>query len=401
MIVTQIATILNNTINQEQIGESVVVKEDLSNIVDVGKALYDSSLNPTGYDLNKNFDNFIGKMIDQIGKVTFVDRVYTSQAPTILRDSWEYGSILMKVRAEIPDAEDNKSWTLASLSNGASVDPFQITKPDVEAKFFNSKTTFEVPITIAEIQLKEAFRSAGEMNRFISMIQNRIALKATLCSDAMAQRTINNLIAQKIGANNNVVNLLAEYNTATGSSLTADKAYQDKDFLKFATKTILMYKKFLANASMLYNNDGYVTFTPADKLKFTVLSDFSKSMEVYLLSDTYHSEFVELPGYSEVPYWQGSGTDTDGGIEERSKIHIDTLLDGTKTEVEQTGIVGVMFDEQAAAICNQNNRVTSIWNPKGEYWNYFYKYDCSYMNDVAENCVVFVIADADDEVVTS
>lgn len=391
MKTVQIATILNNTINQEQIGESAVVQEDLSNLVDVGKAVLDY----TGVS-NTNYDNFIRSLIDQVGKVTFVDRVYTSKAPAIVKDSWEYGSILMKVRAELPDAKENETWNLADKANGSSVDPFVITKPEVEAKFFNSKTTFEIPITIAEVQLKEAFRSAAEMNRFIAMIQNRIALKATLSTDAMIQRTINNLMAQKIGSDNNVVNLLADYNAtlpAGATALTAAEAYQDRDFLKFATKTILMYKKFLANASMLYNNAGYVTFTPEQNLKFITLTDFAKSMEVYLLSDTYHNEFVKLAGYSEVPYWQGSGNGTDNTVEERSKLTVKTLLDGTSTAVAQDGVVAVMFDDQAAAVCNENSRVTSIYNPKGEYWNYFYKYDCSYMNDVAENCVVFVIAD--------
>lgn len=302
----------------------------------------------------------------------------------------------MKVRAELPDAADNESWNLADKQNGDSIDPFVITKPEVSAKFYNSKTTFEIPITIAEVQLKEAFRSASEMNRFISMIQNRIALKATLSTDAMIQRTINNLMAQKIGADNNVVNLLADYNAtlpAGATALTAAEAYQDRDFLKFATKTIMLYKKFLANASMLYNDAGYVTFTPESSLKFVTLSDFAKSMEVYLLSETYNREFVTLPGYSEVPFWQGSGNGTDNTVEERSKLTVKTLLDGTSTAVAQDGVVAVMFDDQAAAVCNENSRVTSIYNPKGEYWNYFYKYDCSYMNDVAENCIVFVIAD--------
>lgn len=405
MKVAQIATILNNVMIAEQIGDSVVVNEDLTNIVEVGQALYDGT---SGYNLNDNFDNFIGKMIDQIGRITFVDRVYKSQAPKILVDSWEYGSILMKVRAEIPDAANNATWTLAGQSieatTGASitapttVDPFVITKPDVNAKFFNSKTTFEIPITIAEIQLKEAFRSAGEMNRFISMIQNRISLKATLSSDAMVMRTINNLIAQKLGSGNNVVNLLTEYKTATGNNtITVATALSDPDFLRYASKTIMMYKKFINNASLLYNEDGYVTFTPDDRLRAVMLSDFSKALEVYLYSDTYHNEFVTLEGYTEVPYWQGAGSATsvnsiESGFTERSTINVKTLLDGTSTAVSQSGVIGVLFDEEAAVVCNDNQRVTSIWNPKGEYWNYFYKYDCSYLNDTAENCIVFIIA---------
>ena len=386
MKVKQIATILNTVINPEQIGESAVVNEDLSNIVDVGKALTAAGT------FGENFDNFTKALIDQVGKVIFVDRVYTAQGPNLLRDAWEYGSVLQKVRCDLPDADDNKTWSLADLANGSTVDPFVITKPTVKAKYFNSKTTFEVPITLAEEQVKEAFKSPSDMNRFMSMIENRVLMKRALCTEAMSKRTLNNLIAQKIHANTNVVNLLKDYNTAYTKTLKAATCLSDPDFLKYCAKTIMMYKKYIAEASMLYNNDGYVTFTPEDRLEFTVLSEFSKDLQVYMYADTYNKEFVQLDGYSEVAYWQGSGT--NNAFNEISKIDVKALTaDGTEFTVSQTGVVAVMYDRDAAAICNENARVTSIYNPKAEYWNYFYKYDCAYMNDTAENCIVFIIAD--------
>ena len=387
MKVKQIATILNTVINPEQIGETAVVNEELSNIVDVGKALTAAGT------FGENFDNFTKALIDQVGKVVFVDRVYTAQGPNLLRDSWEYGSVLQKVRCDLPDADDNKTWSLADLANGSTVDPFVITKPTVKAKYFNSKTTFEVPITLAEEQVKEAFKSPSDMNRFMSMIENRVLMKRALCTEAMSKRTLNNLIAQKIHAKSNVVNLLKDYNTTYTKTLTAATCLSDPDFLKYCAKTIMMYKKYIAEASMLYNNDGYVTFTPEDRLEFTVLSEFSKDLQVYMYADTYNKEFVQLDGYSEVAYWQGSGT--NNAFNEISKIDVKALTaDGTEFTVAQTGVVAVMYDRDAAAICNENERVTSIYNPKAEYWNYFYKYDCAYMNDTAENCIVFIIDDA-------
>ena len=384
MKVKQIATILNTVINPEQIGETAVVNEDLSNIVDVGKALTAAGT------FGENFDNFTKALIDQVGKVIFVDRVYTAQGPNLLRDAWEYGSVLQKVRCDLPDADDNKTWSLADLANGSTVDPFVITKPTVKAKYFNSKTTFEVPITLAEEQVKEAFKSPADMNRFMSMIENRVLMKRALCTEAMSKRTLNNLIAQKIHAKSNVVNLLKDYNTAYTKTLTAATCLSDPDFLKYCAKTIMMYKKYIAEASMLYNNDGYVTFTPEDRLEFTVLSEFSKDLQVYMYADTYNKEFVQLDGYSEVAYWQGSGT--NNAFNEISKIDVKALTaDGTEFTVSQKGVVAVMYDRDAAAICNENERVTSIYNPKAEYWNYFYKYDCAYMNDTAENCIVFII----------
>lgn len=385
MKVTQIAQILNETINLEQIGESAVVNEDLSNIVDVGTAVLDYTTNTA------NFDSFIGQMIDRIGKVMFVDRPYVSNAPNIVKDKWEYGSVMQKVRCELPDARDNATWDLASYpipSGDEYPDPFELTKPDVKAKFYNGKTTYEVPITLTQEQLKSAFTSAAEMSSFVAMIENRIRLKQTLSTEALVMRTIVTLMAQKIGTGNNVVNLLSMYNTATGNSITAKAAYSDPDFLRFAAKTIMLYRTYVQTPSMLYNNGGYVTFTPADRLKMVLLADFSKSMETMLYSNTYHEEFVKVEGYEEVGYWQGTGT-ANG---DRDKINVKVMINGQLTPVQQTGIVGVIFDEWGAMVCNENYRVTSIYNPRGEYTNYFYKYDAHYMTDVNENCIVFVIA---------
>lgn len=390
MRINQIATALNNTFNKQQLGLTAVVNEDLSNIVDIGKEI--AGTDTFGAD---NFDSFTRDLIDQVGKIMFVDRTYTSQAPNILKDGWEYGSILEKVRCELPDAQDNATWDLFNypVSGGAAYpDPFELSKPDVKAKFFNSKTTYEVPITLTVEQVKEAFQSASQMSSFIAMIENRIAMKMTLCNDALIMATIDNLIGQKLHSGKNVINLITLYNAAKpagASNVTAATALQDKEFLRFASKTIGMYKKYLAGASALYNEGDYVTFTPADRLKFVANTEFAKALDSYLYSDTYNEEFVKLGGYEEVAYWQGSGTSNG----DRLTIDVSIDVNGTATEVKNTGVVAVMFDDEAAAVCNQNYRVTSIYNPRGEYTNYFYKWDAMYMNDTLENAVVFTIAD--------
>lgn len=392
MKITQLAAILNGTLSatgilEQTTGEKAVAQEDLSNIVDLGKTVLDY----TG-ESNVNYDSFMRNLIDQVGKVMFVDRKYTSQAPNILKDGWEYGSILQKVRCEVPDARDNATWDLFNYpydGGAAYPDPFELSKPTATAKFFNSKATYEVPITLTDVQLREAFRSAEEFGRFIAMIENRIAMKITLCNDGLIMATIANLMAQKINGGKQV-NLVELYNAIAATPTTAVKALTDKEFLRFASKTIAQYKKYLAAASTLYNDGGYLTFTPADRLKFIANTEFSKSLDAYLYSDTYHNEFVNLPGYEEVAMWQGTGTANDDRL--KINVKIDNGTDDGATVV-QDGIVAVMFDEEAAAVCNQNYRVTSAYNGRGEYTNYFYKWDAMYMNDVLENCVVFVLDD--------
>ena len=396
--ITQLASVLEGTLTSVGIldqvtGEAMVVKEDLSNIVDIGKAVLDY----TGAS-NTNYDSFVRSLIDHVGKVMFVDRTYASQAPNILMDSWEYGSVLEKVRCEAPDARDNATWDLFNYpvkDGDAYPDPFELSKPSVAAKFYNSKATYEVPITIVDVQLREAFQSASQLSAFVSMIENRIRMKMTLCNDALIMATIDNLIGQK-AARGNIVNLLSIYNAgpnAGGTTVTAAKALTDKEFLRFASKTIAQYRKYLATASVLYNEGEYLTFTPADRLKFVASTEFAKSLDSYLYSDTYHNEFVNLNGYEEIAFWQGTGTTNDNRLVIDVTVDMSAATGVTTAEIADSGVLAVMFDRDAAAVCNQNYRVTSIYNPRGEYTNFFYKWDSLYMNDILENCVVFTIAD--------
>lgn len=403
MKVTQIATTLNN-VNKEMIGtEAIDVAEDLSNIVDCGKEVLDF-VNTN----EKNFDNYMKKLIDQVGRVIFVDRAYTSQAPNILKDSWEYGSIMMKVRAELMDAQDNSTWSLGDIPGDGTVgmtgdtqtpsrlDPFVLNKPNVNAKFYNKKVTYEVPISLASYQLKEAFRSASDMSRFFSMIENRIRTKRILCTDALIMATLRNLIGNKI-ASGKAINVLPLYNaTLTGTGATpvdAEHFFTTPDAIRFTNKLVALYKKYMREASTLYNEGDYVTFTPEDRLKAVFLSEYVKDAEVYLYSDTFHNEFDKLSGYSEVGYWQGTGTQPND-IASRSKVAGKfTTIDEKTIEVGADGVIAVLFDEQAAAVCCENDRVTSIYNPRGEYTNYFYKWDANYMNDLEENVVVFYVSD--------
>lgn len=401
MKVNQIATMLNE-LNEAMVGSDVTFADDLSNIVDAGKQILDF----TG-ESNDNYDRFIGKMIDRIGRTIYVDRAYTSQAPDILKDSWAYGSILMKVRAELMDAQDNATWQLGDIANGTGLsndqdalgnpiipsrlDPFVLNKPNVAAKFYNKRATYEVPITLVDYQLREAFTSAAEMSRFIAMIENRIRVKRTLCTDALVMATIRNLAGVKL-ATGKAINLLPLYNATITTPITAADFWTNPDAIRFANKTISLNTKYMEGASTLYNEGDYVTFTPSDRLKAVFLAEFVKDAEVYLYSDTFHNEYDKLEGYSEVAYWQGSST--DGSLSSRSSI-MGTFIDNDEKLVSGAadGVIAVLFDEEAAAVCCENDRTTSQRNGRAEYINYFYKWDALYMNDLEENCIVFYVSD--------
>lgn len=384
MEVKQIYDIMN-TVTDEVLGAENLVKEDLSNIVDIGTEIFNASA----------VDNYVKSLVNHIGKVVFVNRPYAGSAPSVLMDGWEFGSVLQKINAELPEAQENESWDLV---DNASYDPNVFKKPQVSTKFFNKKVTFEIQMSFTEMQVKESFSSVEQLNGFMSMLYTAIDKSMTVKLDSLIMRTINNMIGETVyyeyGAANlnsksttKAVNLLYLYNQQYGKSLTAAAALTDPDFIRYAAYVIGMTANRMSKISKIFNVGGKDRFTPADYLHVVMLTDFKKAADVFLQSGTFNDEFTRLPKAEEVPYWQGSGTGY--AFADTSKVYIKTASGHDETI---TGVLGVMFDRDAVGVTNMNRRVTGNYNPKAEFFNNWFKYDAGYFNDLNENFVVFFVA---------
>lgn len=384
MEVKQIYELVNGATG-EVLGKTDLVAEDLTNIVDVGTEIVNAAA----------VDNYVKSLVNRIGKVIFVNRPYSGKVPSVLMDGWEFGSVLQKITAEIPTATENETW---ELTDGTEYKQDVFYKPTVSAKFFNSKVTFEVPISITERQVKESFGSAAELNGFISMLYAAVEKSMTIKTDSLVMRTINNMIVTTFENEPNngearAINLLQRYNTQFHKELTADAAIFDADFVRFASYVIALFADRFGSISTLFNVGGKARFTSTDRLHIVLLSEFAKAAQTYLYSDTYHNEFVKLPQAETVPYWQGSGKTY--AFADTATIKTSKTVEGVATTTTRSGILGVMFDRDALGVCNLNRRVTTAYNAKAEFFNNFYKFDAGYFNDTNENFVVFYVANGE------
>lgn len=391
MNVKQIYTIVN-AVSSEVLGKTDIVKDDLTGIVDLGTEVFNQGA----------VDNYVKSLVNHIGKVVFVNRPYSGKVPSVLMDAWEFGSVMEKISADIPAAEENETW---NLTDGTEYKQDVFHKPVVTAKFFNSKVTFEVPVSITERQVKESFSSAEQLNGFLSMIYNAVDKSMTIKTDALIMRTINNMIGETLKADAakftpaskpldyasastvRCVNLLYLYNQANKTTLKPAEAILNPDFIRYASYQMGLYADRLQSISALFNVGGKDRFTPKDALHVVLLSDFAKAAQTFLYSDTRHVDQVLLPNAETVASWQGTGKDY--GFANTSAIHITTA---SGTEVNISGVLGVMFDRDALGVCNTDKRVTTNYNAKAEFFNNWYKFDASYFNDTNENFVVFFVA---------
>lgn len=381
---------LINSVSGEVLGKSDIVREDLTGVVDLGTEVFNANA----------VDNYVKSLVNHIGKVVFVNRPYSGKVPSVLMDAWEFGSVLEKISADIPAATENETW---DLQDGKTYAQDTFHKPTVTAKFFNSKVTFEVPLSITERQVKESFSSAEQLNGFLSMIYSAVEKSMTIKADALIMRTINNMVAETLKADKKAfgdasvdyatastvrcVNLLKLYKENEGTTLTAAKAITDPEFIRFASYQMGLYADRMQTVSTLFNVGAKERFTPVDMLHTVLLSDFAKAAQAYLYSDTYNKDQVLLPNAETVPSWQASGKNYDF-----ASVSTINVKSASGEAVNVSGVLGVMFDRDALGVCNLDRRVTTTYNAKAEFFNNYFKFDAGYFNDTNENFVVFFVA---------
>lgn len=389
MEVKQIYTLINR-VSGEVLGKTDIVQEDLTGVVDLGTEVFNANA----------VDNYVKSLVNHIGKVIFVNRPYAGKVPSVLMDAWEFGSVLEKISADIPAATENDTW---DLTDGETYSQDTFHKPTVTAKFFNSKVTFEVPVSITERQVKESFSSAEQLNGFLSMIYSAVEKSMTIKADALIMRTINNMVAETLKADKKAfgdasvnyasastvrcVNLLKLYNENKGTTLTAAKAITDPEFIRYASYQMGLYADRMQTVSTLFNVGAKERFTPVDMLHTVLLSDFAKAAQAYLYSDTYNKDQVLLPNAETVPSWQASGKNYDF-----ASVSTINVKSAGGEAVNVSGVLGVMFDRDALGVCNLDRRVTTTYNAKAEFFNNYFKFDAGYFNDTNENFVVFFVA---------
>lgn len=400
MKVTQIADLLNKTFG-EILGEDNLITENLSNVVESGRIITNSST------FDSNFDNYAGAIIDKVGRTIFWDRVYTADDLGFWRDSWEYGSVLEKVRCDVGDYDDNAEWDLAGQGQDYDgtgrpeyndnltkhiQDMYRFYPAKTQAKYFNGKTTFKAAISITRKQLREAFRSAADMGRFIAMIENRLKTKLEISKNQLQKMTLANMISEHLYGTKQVVDLEAEANATgllganyTAGTMSLEKALASKEITRFIAQKITWYRDMMKEPSVLYSATGkFFNHTPVEYSRTIVLSDLDSALRFNVYGDTYNEEFVKLNNYKTVPFWQSSG---NNDFNVRSGININN---SESHAVHENGIVGVVFDRDGVMICNEEPEVRAKYNEDGNFTNYFYNTDCSYYTDFDENAIVFV-----------
>lgn len=383
--VTNIPSIVTDAYNDAVGKSNSITKIDSTNFVDCGSVLSD-------FDL---LDGWYGSLVKRIIKVLFFAKSYNADTRRILRDESTFGGFVEKLYTIAPEAVNNPVWTNAPDSSTrkiTQVSPYALDDTlQVKSVIYGKEGTWSYEFVQPMIQLKKAWQSPAEMIGFLDSQFIPVRNKIEEAKEQVVAAAVNTSMAKSLSVGK-AYNLLALYTAATSDNTVTDLTtfLTSKNAMKFANMFISKTLKLMEKLSVNYNAEGYETFTSRDDLIFEVATSYAKSSAFYLESDTFHKELVELPGYTEVPYWQFNKTGADS---ELTSIYVKNSQIG-EDAISQSGIVAFAHDIENIAAYFGDEYEWSVPNVRQRVSNHGFQYNKGYAVDNFTNAVVFYIAPA-------
>lgn len=382
MEVVDVSTLVNNAAANMN-GLNATVNQDLSNVVDFGRALDDLQ----GYDV------FFGKLVDQFNTIKFWSRPYVSFAPSVYVEAERFGSIRAMYRTGYMASRPSPVW---NLQEGVSYDPFTVHKQDVQVRFWNDRFSSELePQTIVRDQIESAFRSEQELMSFIGMLEMARNNSHGRAWDELIMSLFQAIIGLCVNSGGmQDIKLLTEFNTLfpRDTALTATTALYDAEFIRYAIYRMGVIRDQMRLVTGMFNSTHWETATSPERQKTVMISDFARAAGVYLhdAPNQFNTGSLQIPAADIVPAWQGLGT--TGALSDRTAINATIVVAGNTITSTAQGVLAVVYDEWALGVSAQKHTITSQYNPRGQYTNYFDTMFGGFFVSPDENAVVFRMA---------
>ena len=361
MKLTQVATLLNETIVPNLLGEGTTISADLSNIVDLGTALEDITA--------EDMQDFAKDLVVGVARNLFDSRAYRSETYGLMNDAREFGGVVQRVKVKLYSAVDSPIWT---LQNGTDYFDGTYYGADIDSKIYTKDTIFQVKNSIPVEKFKQSFTSADGVMSLIATIEQQVDNTITMELNGLAKTTLQQMIATSV-ANGQVIHLLTEYNTLaelTGDdALTVDTCLYNAPFLRWCAMTIVRLRDLTQDMNKKYNDGTIETFTPADDLRVTLLSEFARSIEFNMEADTFHNDIVSVGEYNVINFWQNSSNSMLPSLGVTAEVKTNV---GEASPVTVSGVVGTIFDRYTAGLTARLDKITAQYIANGDYTTYFH-----------------------------
>lgn len=397
--INQISTIVNAVVNEATGRNATIQLVNDKDLVSVGTTL-----------LKMGYDKTINSLSQVLTRTLFSERPYNGKLKALRRGSDEWGNHIRKIQQGVNEAVDDGLYDTTTPWDDSNM--FKVSADKVLQTNWYGQSAYSFQKKFWRNQLKTAFNSAAEMSRFIADIYTAINSDIEQSEEELGRSTLANFMAYLIMSDESqgsVINLLDEYNTHTGSTLTTTTVYAKEnypDFVRFAHARIKSVSNFMTNRTELYHqifthpDDGepFITrkHTPKSKQMLFMLGSDRYNFEARVFAETYHDNFLNAGNFEIVDYWQN--------INDPEHINISPSLlnaDGTErtataeeiAAVKEAHIVATIIDREAIGVSEVDRwTATTPMEAKRGFVNTFWHFNNRYWNDFGENGVVFVIA---------
>lgn len=389
------AALVNNLASQH-LGGSVVVNDDLSNLADFGKA-YDNLSQGTKQIVTSG-------LITLVTEQLFIVKEYTGNGVDIIRSRSSYDQsegLIQKNRPALPQAvSDAEVYDPAA---GSTSDPFKNYPINFETEYFSKPFAFRYQWSKPERWMTGMFLTREGLGNAISAIDRNIRNAIELNIEDITMSTLRASMVLNLSTvadlttkgNNHAVNLLSEYNSLRSTTLTKAKALGDPEFMRYAIHRIFVVMDYMKSYTRLYNEKEFPNFSTAEDMNLVLLSQFRRAVDQFLLSDTYHDEFLALPNGKSVAAWKGFllAANSEPSFESTSTINDTIAVDWEQNPltVNTDGVLAHIYDTERLGIYNLAILNTNQSDPVGLKTNYFSHVFGRTIADPYENAVTFYV----------
>lgn len=345
--------------------------------------------------LKCGYDPLLNAIRQMITKTIFSIRPYYRKFSGIKVDSQRWGSITRKLSIADSTWENDQ---VMDLEEGKGIDQWIVHKPNILETNFYGANMYRRHITIFKNQLDNAFTGPNQLNNFFSMQLQNAQDQIEQVHESTARLTINNFIGGKIaGDTSNVIHLVTEYNTFTGSTLTPDTALAQenfKPFMQWVTARIKSLCNMLTERTVGFHinvtNKPISRHTPIRMQKIYLNAGVEFLAESTVFADVFHDNYLKMADHESVNYWQSVDEPMGIDIEPIYMQSDGTLINGNA--VNNSHVFGVIFDTEALGYTTMNEySLATRMNAAGAYSNIFFHFMEKYWNDFTENGLVLLL----------
>lgn len=402
---------LMNEIMKEACGVNNIAVVDSSSFVSAGETVLATGVENTLNALSTVIGRTLMAVRPYKAKLNIINAINTDMYTNRLRKVSFYSKYSLEagnLNTDLFSKNLYNGYDNGSNSGASTASMWVQDKPVVVELNFGGCSTWQECLTTYKYQLKNAFRSEGDFNAFISGIMTAKSNDIEMRKEAFNRMLLLNAIGATYQSTHEecTVNLTEEFNKKFGTSYTSIQLRSThlKDFMQFFVSRIKQDMRKMTINSKLYHVspsktvDGttYNTIlrhTPVDKQRLILYNPLFMDAEAYVFPEIFNTKYLDIEKqYEGVDFWQSISTPEKVDVTPAITNSNGQCVKGTNVKLDY--VVGLLYDVDALMVDYQLDDVsTTPEEARKHYRNTWWTFCRNAIYDPTENMILYYMAD--------